>query len=290
MKKQVNGLLVATLIATGVLTVGGTPAVSVAKAQKVATKSDYSNHQYKEAIDYVISKKVMWKYADESFKPDAQMTQGQFLTSLVTLMQLKEKASVSQVPVGHWAKDVYEKASKAGILSGIKIDPNKGLSKEEASLLIVNAWKPYRGGKNPILSNYQYMIARKWMEKVWGQTGESAFLRGEGAAIFKLLHMDFNGMILGRQAAEKFHASLKIQGSTLTGIFPKVNGLNIFGVILKKDNTTLYFKAGDKISIKANDVKFMSFTSQLPGWSQEMSSYEYLELPKLTRKNVMIRY
>ncbi|MGG0937182.1 S-layer homology domain-containing protein [Brevibacillus centrosporus] len=182
MKKQVNTLLVASLLVTGISVSTFSPAAH-AQAAVVGVKSDYQNHQYKDAIDYVLEKRVMWKYADGTFKPNTQMTQGQLLTSLVAVMQLKEKAPVAQLPVGHWAKDVYEKAHKKGILAGITIDPNRLVTKEEAALIVNNAWKPYRGGIWPGITNYQHLISRGILPKVWGQTPESPFLRAEGGSM-----------------------------------------------------------------------------------------------------------
>ncbi|TQR36905.1 S-layer homology domain-containing protein [Brevibacillus brevis] len=79
--------------------------------QKGSVRSDFDTHQYKSDIEYVIEKRVMWKYPNRTFRPTTQMTQSQLLTTLVTVMQLKEKAPLAQLPLGHWAKDIYEKAN-----------------------------------------------------------------------------------------------------------------------------------------------------------------------------------
>lgn len=284
MKKQVNTLLVASLLVTGISVSTFSPAAQ-AQAAAVAVKSDYQNHQYKDAIDYALEKRVMWKYADGTFKPNTQMTQGQLLTSLVAVMQLKEKAPVAQLPVGHWAKDVYEKAHKKGILAGITIDPNRLLTKEEAALIVNNAWKPIRGGIWPGVTNYQHLISRGILPKVWGQTPESPFLRSEGAQVFKFLHIEYNGMLGGNKVADQFHNSLKIINGVLTGVVPNVKGFRVEGLIYKKDGSTVYLKPGMTIKVKAADIKHMLFSVFIPGKGESVTRYLYKEFPKLTRIN-----
>ncbi|MBY0087407.1 S-layer homology domain-containing protein [Brevibacillus brevis] len=109
-------------------------AIGTTQIQKGSVRSDFDTDQYKSDIEYVIEKRVMWKYPDGTFRPTTQMTQSQLLTTLVTVMQLKEKAPLAQLPPGHWEKDIYEKANKVGILKGVTIDPIRLLTKEEAAV------------------------------------------------------------------------------------------------------------------------------------------------------------
>ncbi|MGG4499144.1 S-layer homology domain-containing protein [Brevibacillus reuszeri] len=290
MKRQVNGLLVATLITTGALAMGQTPVTfaQAAAAVKAQPATDYQNHQYKTAIDYVLNKNVMWKFADGTFKPEVQMTQGQLLTSLVTVMQLKEKTPVVDLPIGHWAKDAYEKANKVGILAGVTIDPNKPLTKEEASLIVNNAWKPYRGGIWPGNTNYQHLQSRSILPRVWGQTGESPFVRAEGALVLEFLHVEYNGIVSGGKIADQFHASLKVENGFLLGTVPTSKDHIIYGTILLADDSIVYLKPGTKIKVKAN-IKAMVFTVALPKKAGLVTSYSYTELPKLTRVNMLLK-
>lgn len=286
MKNQVKALVIASVLVGGVSSyINLEPVV----AAQTAPQSDYANHPSKDAINYVIEKKVMWKYTDGTFKPDTQMTQGQFLSSLVTVMQLKEKAPVDQVPAGHWAKDAYEKASKAGILKDVQINPNRPLTKEEASLLVNNAWKPYRGGIWPGVTNYQHLIARGILPKVWGQTPESPFLRSEGAVVFKFLHIEYNGIVAGRKIADQFHNSLKVANGLLTGTVPKPKTERVQGTIIKHDGTTINLTPGMAIKVKVNDVKRMVFIVFIPGKGESVASYAYDKFPKLERENLMTR-
>ncbi|MFD2371138.1 S-layer homology domain-containing protein [Brevibacillus sp. GCM10020057] len=283
--------MMASLLAAGVSVSAVAPAfyVQAAEGKQVASVSDYQNHAYKDDIDYVLEKRVMWKYADGTFRPNAQITQGQLLTSLVAVMQLKEKAPVAQLPVGHWAKDIYEKSNKAGILAGVPIDPNRLLTKEEASLIVNNAWKPYHGGIWPGTTNYQHLIARRILPKVWGQTPESPFTRAEAAKVFKFLHIEYNGIVVGRKVADQFHNSLKVTNGVLVGNGPSPKGLTIKGTILKKDGSTIYLKNGMAIKVKATDVQRMVIMVFIPGKPEDVATYSYNELPKLTRVNEMIK-
>ncbi|WP_419879641.1 S-layer homology domain-containing protein [Brevibacillus centrosporus] len=284
---RVESFLVVSFLVSGIIAAMHTPFAhaQVKSIKQVANQTDYQKHPNKDDIDFVLQKRVMWNYADGIFKPNAQLTQGQLLTSLVALMQLKEKVAVSQLPDGHWAKEVYEKANKVGILAGVTIDPNRPLTKEEAALIVNNAWKPYRGGIWPGVTNYQHLIARGILPKVWGQTPESPFLRSEGAQVFKFLYIEFNGMLGGNRIADQFHNSLRLSNGVLTGVVPNANGFRVEGLIYKIDGSTMYFKPGMTFKVKAIDVKHMLFSVFIPGKGESVTRYLYKELPKLTRIN-----
>lgn len=116
-------------------------------------KNDYAGHWGEKDISWALQNKLMWKYPDGSFHPDEQITQAHFLTSLVAVMGLKEKMPYSAVG-NHWAKDAYEKASKAGWMTkDIKIDPNAKINRYEAGAWIANAW----GHKHADPLRYTYL-------------------------------------------------------------------------------------------------------------------------------------
>jgi hypothetical protein len=203
----------------------GSAGVLVNKAAAAQPAMDYMSHPAKESIVFGLHKGYVWKYPDGKFYPDKQITQGQFVTSLVAIRGVKETAPVAQLPAGHWAKGAYEKAQNAGILADVKVDPNKLLTKEEAAHLVFNAWKPYRGVKMKGYTNTGALITWGWMEPA--PKGQPKFredlpvTRGEGAKILKYLWEDKFQIELGENYAKEFHGTLKIQNGIISGKVPK---------------------------------------------------------------------
>ncbi|MEC2129343.1 S-layer homology domain-containing protein [Brevibacillus centrosporus] len=287
MIKRVSVFLSTALILSSFILIFAGSAYGQAGVSKGLVQSDYESHQFKEDIEFVIGKRVMWKYTDGTFRPTVQMTQGQLLTSLVTLMQLKEKAHLAQMSDGHWGKDIYEKANKAGMLTGVTIDPNRLLSKEEAALIINNAWLPYRGGVTPGVSNYKHLINRGFLPIV-SYTSESPFQRAEAAHILKLLYLEFHGMIAGGKVADQFHNSLKLENGYLSGTVPDSDNLTITAIIIK-DSASLYLNVhqGFTFREKKSDIEGMILLVEVPEISAPVAHYTYPALPKLTRINAL---
>ncbi|WP_176560279.1 S-layer homology domain-containing protein [Brevibacillus dissolubilis] len=114
--------------------------VTASATKPVAKPSDYSQHWAKDWIDWSINNKLMWKYADGTFRPDETVTQAQFLSALVKVQGLKEK-SPHPPTAKHWAKDVYEMVAKAGWFTpDIKVNPDGRITRYEAAAWITNAW------------------------------------------------------------------------------------------------------------------------------------------------------
>ncbi|WP_309478819.1 S-layer homology domain-containing protein [Brevibacillus agri] len=264
--------------------------VEAAGAIKPAAASDYASHPAKEAIAFGLQKGYIWTYPDEKFHPEQTVTQSQFVASLVAIRQVSEKAPVPELAAGHWAKDIYKRAQKAGILANVKIDPNKPLTKEEAAALVFNAWRPFRGEKNPNLTNTGALITWGWMKAA--PSGQPKFredlpvTRGDAAEILRYLWTDKWQLEQGAKYADEFHRNLKIQNGKLTGKVPKADkNFMVIVQINKKQGGREGFINGKAFSIPVNEVSSIGLLVSNVNDSTDAGTYLYTKLPSLERVN-----
>ncbi len=257
-------------------------------AAKSAPASDYANHPAKDAISHGLQKGYLWKYPDGKFHPEQTVTQSQFVASLVAIRQVSEKESVPALPAGHWAKDIYERAQKAGILANVPVNPNKLLTKEEAALLVFNAWKPFRGEKNPNLSNTGALITWGWMKAA--PSGQPKFredlpvLRGDAAEILRYLWTDKWQLEQGAKYAEEFHRSLKIVNGNIVGKVPGGDGgFMITAMFVTKSNGRKGFLNNQNFSVPMGQVKYMTFFVTNKNNSSDAGAFQYTNFPSFDR-------
>lgn len=258
--------------------------------QAATSAKDYSSHPAKAAIDFGVQKKFLWLDSKGNFQPNNQMTQGQFVASLVAIRGLKEVAPVPQIPAGHWAKQSYEKAQQAGILANVKIEPNKPLTKEETAALVFAAWKPIRGEKNPNLTNTGALITWGWMKPA--PSGQPKFredlpvTRGEAAEILRYLWKDKWQLEQGAKYAAEFHKSLKVVNGKISGIVPKGDGnFTILAQFNMKPKGLEGFSNNKSFNIPVNNVKSFTFMVINKVGSTDAGIYSYTRLPTLVRTN-----
>lgn len=264
---------------------GSTPPIAHA-----ATVSDFAQHPNKANIDFVLQNKIMSKYSDGRFKPNETITQSQMIASLVTIFQLKDKEEVKEIPVGNWAKDMYEKAKKAGVLENITINPNQKLNKEEAGLLITNAFKKSRTLQQKGGTFSQTLTLMGWLPKGGTYKGEMLLTRGDAARTFSIVHRYKTGMDKGEESAKKFDADLKIEKNTIKGTVPKIGGLKQNVSILLKNGKSLNYKDGQSFKVNLADVVNIAYTTSLTtGNSDYMAWYLYDQLPLLNKKNRLLK-
>ncbi|CAI8946614.1 SLH domain-containing protein [Brevibacillus sp. IT-7CA2] len=252
--------------------------------------NDYTSHPASVAIDLGLQKGYLWLSGDGNFYPQNQITQGQFIASLVAIRDLKEAAPVPQLAVGHWAKQSYEKAQKAGMLADVKIDPNKRLTKEEAAALVFTAWKPIRGEKNPNLTNTGALITWGWMKPA--PSGQPKFredlpvTKADAAEILRYLWQDKWQLEQGAKYATEFHKSLKILDGKITGEVPKGdNNFKIEAMFFTKKNAFKSFINNQSFSVPLGDLLAFSFSVINSNDSTDAGIYMYERLPSLERKN-----
>ncbi|WP_055745740.1 S-layer homology domain-containing protein [Brevibacillus choshinensis] len=245
---------------------GGWTVYPAAAAQPLQTMTDFAAHPARESILLGLQKGFIWKYPDGRFYPDKQIVQSQFVASLVAIRGIKETAPVHELPAGHWAKGTYERAKKAGILTDIKIDPNKLLTKEEAAQLVFNAWKPYRGVKMNGYTNTGALITWGWMDPA--PAGQPKFredlpvTRGDAAKMLAYLWKDKGQLELGAKWAEEFEKSLKISNGQISGIVPKGDkNFTIRVSFVTLDNGRLGYLNGESFKVdikKVNTIMVLS--------------------------------
>ncbi|WNC14587.1 S-layer homology domain-containing protein [Brevibacillus brevis] len=273
----------------------GAGRAEAAQPQPNPTVSDFAKHPAKDAILLGLQKGYLWKYPDGRFDPDRQIVQSQFVASLVAIRGVKETAPVPELPAGHWAKATYERARKAGILSEVKIDPNKPLTKEEAAQLVFNAWKPYRGVKMKGYSNTGALITWGWMDPA--PAGQPKFredlpvTRGDAAKILAYLWKDKWQLELGAKWAEEFERSLVINNGVLKGNVPKGNNeFSIMANVIPVNNGMRGFLNGELINIKVIDYKPFIILSIRNTYDSSNVGLYYYSVPSLKKENKTIQF
>ncbi|EMT52388.1 S-layer homology domain-containing protein [Brevibacillus borstelensis] len=281
-----------------VLTIGAglSALVPVTNAAQVPAKlSDYQNHPHRDAIDYVVKNKLMWLFPDGSFQPDKPITQADLVAGLVNVKGLTSGEPVQELPENHWAKVYYERAKRDGILDGVEINPNKVMNREEASRLMVNAWKslfpryPWKQQYNII-----YSVGSNWIAGKPGKfpNGVSTTLydsfgtvsRGEQAFALQSLHREYQGIQEAEKIATQFHNSLKISGETIRGALPTVKGYDTRLYVRFKNGKTDTIDSG-KFSFSTSQVEYVRFLVKFKGEAESLANYLYGKLPTLEREN-----
>lgn len=262
--------------------------LSAAGAAAANPSSEYTAYPEVGAVEFVLKKRLMWNYPDGQFHGEEQISQGQFVSSLVAVLGVTETEPVPQIPDGHWAKTVYERAQKAGVLTGVEMNPNKLLNKEETALLVFNAWKPYRGVKDKGFTNTGALITWGWMQPA--PQGQPKFredlpvTRADAALIIRHLWQDKLNLELGEKYALQFHNSLKVENGYLIGTVPKGDGLlRLRATIHSKENKYLNFANGESFKLKLETLNNMAFTATNQLDSTNAAAYHYAMFPDLER-------
>ncbi|OUQ90366.1 hypothetical protein B5G50_01405 [Brevibacillus brevis] len=283
-------LLAAVLAVAGFIGVADSQTV-----QAAASAKDYASHTAREAIDFGVQKKYLWLDSKGNFYPNNQITQGQFIASLVAIRGLKEVDPVPELPVGHWAKMSYEQAQKAGILAGVKVEPNRLLTKEETAALVYATWKPIRGEKNPNLTNTGALITWGWMKPA--PNGQPKFredlpvTRGEAAEILRYLWKDKWQLEQGAKYADEFHKSLKVVNGKISGKVPKGDSdFMITATFVTQQNGREGFINNQSFNIPINSVSSMVFFVTNKNDSTDAGSFRYSKFPELERTSISQKF
>lgn len=291
-----KSLLFTTLALVTLMSSSYSTHAATTTVKEQVTVKDYTKHPQRTAIEYVVKNKLMWLFPDGNFRPDQPITQADLVTGLVNVKGLMVGEPVQELPANHWAKVYYERAKKDGILELVTINPSKVLTREEAGLLMTNAWKSLRKRyKNPAQSYASVAVTAGWLPEKAGklQNGVSTtkydaiggVTRSEEAAALYSLHRDFVGIIEGEKIANQFHSSLKISEGFLKGTVPTVKGYDIRLLIAFKNGTVKSIYSG-AIDQNAHQIDYMQFTVQRDGESASLAIYDYtLAPPKIQRIN-----
>lgn len=295
MKKRnfLAGGLAAFLFVGSVLFGTGMDRISAAKA---AQRMDYAHHPAKAAIAFGLQQGYMWTYPDGGFYPHHRISQAQFVAGLAAIRGERGIQPVPQLPNGHWAKSVYERANKAGILRDIAIDPNRLLTKEEAAKLVFNAWRPYRGEKNKHYTNTGALVTWGWMKPA--PPGQPKFredlpvTRADAAEILRYLWQDKWQLELGKQYADEFHRSLKVENGGISGRVPKGDGnfkMRVTFVMDGYGREIFHNSESFKVNL-ANVSPNLVFSITNVHDSSDAGEYRYDALPILKRKETTQKF
>jgi len=279
------GGLAAFLFVGSVLFGTGMDRISAAKA---AQRMDYAHHPAKAAIAFGLQQGYMWTYPDGGFYPHHRISQAQFVAGLAAIRGERGIQTVPQLPNGHWAKSVYERANKAGILRDIAIDPNRLLTKEEAAKLVFNAWRPYRGEKNKQYTNTGALVTWGWMKPA--PPGQPKFredlpvTRADAAEILRYLWQDKWQLELGKQYADEFHRSLKVENGVISGRVPKGDGnFTLTASFITLSDGMEGFLNGEAFRVQLAKIKpFLVFSIRNNNDSSDAGLFWYTNLPNLS--------
>ncbi|MGG0940477.1 S-layer homology domain-containing protein [Brevibacillus centrosporus] len=291
--KKVFSWFIAATIALGV--VQGVYTQSTYAVQTI--DKDYTNHVYKTHIEYVIKNSLMWMYPDGNFRPDQAITQADLVVGLANAKGLSSGTPVSNLPANHWAKVYYDRAKKDGILDNVVINPGKVLNREEASFLLVNAWKSLRQVYKLERQYYSDTAVNSgWIPERSGKfangvhttlyDGLGTLNRGEQARVLYILHNDMKDIQAGESIASQFHASLKVSGGNVRGQIPAVNGYDTKLIIISKTGKPIQFNKGASVMFNASHVDYMEFNVKKAGQAISLAKYDYENMSTLARKNV----
>ncbi|MEJ8544231.1 S-layer homology domain-containing protein [Brevibacillus borstelensis] len=274
---------------------GGTEAyIPAVHAARITDKqTDYQNHPHREAIDYVVKNKLMWLFPDGNFRPDQPVTQADLVAGLVNVKGLTSGDPVQELPSNHWAKVYYERAKRNGILEGVETDPNKVLNREEASKLMVNAWKSlFRLHRHVPQYYITSAVDSGWIQAKNGELPNAVsttrydslgtLSRGEQALTLLSLHREFLGIQEAEIIATQFHQSLSSSAGTFRGTLPSLKGYDTRLAVQFKNRDVKTIDSGN-FSLSSSQIEFAELTVKFKGESKSLVRYRYQNFPIFER-------
>ncbi|WP_285396578.1 S-layer homology domain-containing protein [Lysinibacillus sp. fls2-241-R2A-57] len=112
--------------------------------QLASAADELSGHSHEQGLRYLISKNALVKDAKGSYRPNANVTRGEFASYLAKAMNLQESSNIvfKDVPATHlYAKDI-KLAASAGIITGYgdgTFKPNAAISRQHMAIMLERA-------------------------------------------------------------------------------------------------------------------------------------------------------
>ncbi|HNX29363.1 MAG TPA: S-layer homology domain-containing protein [Syntrophomonadaceae bacterium] len=114
-----------------------------AKASDIAALYDIAGHWAQGSIESLLASGAVSGYPDNSFRPDATITRGEFVTILVKAFKLEPgTGKLFTDTTGHWAKDYISAAAALGIVNGYDVNcfgPDDLITREQMAVMIIKA-------------------------------------------------------------------------------------------------------------------------------------------------------
>ncbi|PAB58544.1 S-layer homology domain-containing protein [Anaeromicrobium sediminis] len=131
-------------------------AVEKIEEKKVGEKQVNTQNEIKEKDHWAYammselkSKRIISGYSDGTLKPDKSVTRAEFITMIGEILRLQEKSEnvFEDIDSSNWYVEAILKGKEAGIMNGYEVEgellakPNAYITREEASTMVVNAFK-----------------------------------------------------------------------------------------------------------------------------------------------------
>ena len=127
-----------------------TPIVTPQTPVVTSKFADVTTHWAKDAIEDMAEKGIINGVGDQKFEPDRSVSRSEFIAMIVRLLGIDDAGDeqiFADVTSSDWYYSVVQTASRAGLISGRGdgFDPIATISREEAAVVLMNAYEKYKG-------------------------------------------------------------------------------------------------------------------------------------------------
>ncbi len=138
------------------------------------TFDDITNHWAKLDIEALAAKQIVSGMTSELFDPDGDVTRAQFASMIARALHLEAVDANTVIPFtdvqeDSWYYAAVSSAYQAKIISGVSVDkfsPNERITREQMAVMIVNAYRFYRGSSMDQMSKSLEELPYKDMERI----------------------------------------------------------------------------------------------------------------------------
>lgn len=127
-----------------------TPIVTPSAPVVTSKFADVTTHWAKDAIENMADKGIVNGVGDQKFEPDRSVSRSEFIAMVIRLLGIDDAGDeqiFTDVTSSDWYYSVVQTASRAGLISGRGdgFDPIATISREEAAVVLINAYEKYKG-------------------------------------------------------------------------------------------------------------------------------------------------
>jgi hypothetical protein len=158
-----------------------------AAAVQVHNYQDTAAHWSHAAVETWSNYGVIQGYEDGSFKPDQEVTRGEFAAMLQNISRYVEPGNntFSDVTSGDWFYEAVTKLQAAGIMegSGGKANPRESVTRQEAAVLLARAFELNQTGNSAAFTDKAELAP--WATAAVGELAKRSVLKGFPDGSFK---------------------------------------------------------------------------------------------------------